>query len=338
MGKLDGSGGFGGLDLAGTGGSPLDPGFTPLGYFGGGVRVMGLRPGSPAIDKGKSFSGNVDARGRLRRFDLPTVPNQIDGDGADIGAFELQAPVHIDGNLDGNPDLLLQKMRATRLQLLRRGASVGALAGPSLPAGSALACAGRLTTDDALCYVVHDPTAGGVSVWRIDNGKKTVESTSELLPAGFEPAAVADFSGDGIEDFLLWNKTNRTTRIRFWNGEHFTGSNITGPTLPAGFVPVGCGDFNGDRKPDIAIFSAGQNKLSVLLMNGSDLLSTQPLPKPETGFVPAAVDDYDADGNADVLLVQAATRTTRLFFMSGTVLRQKAAGPTIPAGYSIIGP
>jgi FG-GAP-like repeat len=335
VGKLDGSGGFGGYDLAGLGVSPIDPGVTPLGYFGGSVRVMGLRPGSPAIDKGKSFSGNVDARGRPRRFDFANIPNQIDGDGADIGAFERHVPLHIDGNLDGNADILLEKTRTTRLLFMRRGAIAGILDGPTLPAGNTLACAGRLSTDDALCYVVHDSAAGKVTVWRTDNGKKTSVSPSERLPVGYAPAAVADFNGDGIEDFLLWNKSTRKTGVRFWNGEQFSGPEKNGPTLPAGFVPVGCGDFNGDGKPDIAIYNAQQNKLSVLLMNGSALLSTQLLPKPESGFAPATVEDYNSDGNADVLLVRTATRETRFFFMSGTTLQRKADGPKIPFGYAL---
>jgi len=49
-----------------------------------------LLPGSPAIDKGSSFGASTDQRGRPRPVDDPALPNADGGDGADIGAFEVQ--------------------------------------------------------------------------------------------------------------------------------------------------------------------------------------------------------------------------------------------------------
>jgi hypothetical protein len=47
---------------------------------------------SPAIDKGNSFGSFADQRGLARPVDLASSPNAAGGDGADIGAFEAQAP------------------------------------------------------------------------------------------------------------------------------------------------------------------------------------------------------------------------------------------------------
>ena len=56
-----------------------------------------MQTGSPAIDKGNSFFLTTDQRGLTRPVDNPGITNATDGngvivgDGADIGAFEVQA-------------------------------------------------------------------------------------------------------------------------------------------------------------------------------------------------------------------------------------------------------
>jgi CSLREA domain-containing protein len=83
------SSGFGAAtDQTGTDAAPLDPLLDSLRNNGGPTDTMALLAGSPAIDKGKSFGLATDQRG-LARFDDPSIPNAADGDGRDIGAFEL---------------------------------------------------------------------------------------------------------------------------------------------------------------------------------------------------------------------------------------------------------
>ncbi|HXW81871.1 MAG TPA: choice-of-anchor Q domain-containing protein, partial [Acidimicrobiales bacterium] len=73
-------------------GSPLtaDPMLGPLQDNGGPTDTMALLPGSPAIDAGDSFGLTTDQRGDPRPVDFPGLPNAPGGDGADIGAFEVQ--------------------------------------------------------------------------------------------------------------------------------------------------------------------------------------------------------------------------------------------------------
>ena len=73
-------------------GSPLtaDPLLGPLEPNGGPTPTMGLQPGSPAIDAGDSFGLSTDQRGDPRPVDFSGIPNAAGGDGADIGAFEVQ--------------------------------------------------------------------------------------------------------------------------------------------------------------------------------------------------------------------------------------------------------
>jgi hypothetical protein len=72
----------------------------PLGNYGGTTLTVSLQLGSPAIDKGNSFSWPTDQRGFPRPRDEPGIPNAIGGDGADIGALE-STPVN------GGPTLFI---------------------------------------------------------------------------------------------------------------------------------------------------------------------------------------------------------------------------------------
>lgn len=57
---------------------------------GGPTDTVALLAGSPAIDQGNSSGVTVDQRGLPRPFDFSGVANPAGGDGADIGALELQ--------------------------------------------------------------------------------------------------------------------------------------------------------------------------------------------------------------------------------------------------------
>ena len=74
-------------DQLGTSGAPIDAKLGPLADNGGPTRTHALLSGSPAIDRGHSTALTTDQRG-LPRYDSPSIVN--DGDGADIGAFEVQ--------------------------------------------------------------------------------------------------------------------------------------------------------------------------------------------------------------------------------------------------------
>ena len=79
----------------------------PLQDNGGLVPTRELQAGSIAIDKGHSSGSTTDARGLTRPCDLASVTNASGGDGADVGAFEVQGtcaatnhdPVAVDDNV-----------------------------------------------------------------------------------------------------------------------------------------------------------------------------------------------------------------------------------------------
>ena len=75
---------------------------------GGPTPTHALGPGSIAIDQGESSGSSTDQRGESRPCDLAAVTNATGGDGADVGAFEVQGacftnspPDAVDDTRDG---------------------------------------------------------------------------------------------------------------------------------------------------------------------------------------------------------------------------------------------
>lgn len=102
----DGSCEFGeSSDLVGASG--LDP---VLRDNGGPTPTHALLPGSIAIDRGNSFGSGIDQRGLPRPSDFAEIGNTEGGDGADIGAFELQVPPAAAAGGGGGPVLVSQKL------------------------------------------------------------------------------------------------------------------------------------------------------------------------------------------------------------------------------------
>ena len=73
----------------------VNPLLGPLQNNGGPTQTHALLSGSPAVDKGHSSGSNTDQRGLARPVDDPSssFPNASGGDGADIGAYEVQADI-----------------------------------------------------------------------------------------------------------------------------------------------------------------------------------------------------------------------------------------------------
>ena len=67
-----------------------DPQLGPLANNGGPTQTMLPADTSPAIDAGSANGLTTDQRGMPRPVDLPGYPNAAGGDGADIGAVEVQ--------------------------------------------------------------------------------------------------------------------------------------------------------------------------------------------------------------------------------------------------------
>ena len=79
-------------DQLGSDSLPLNPTLGALQDNGGPTPTLAPQPGSPAIDKGRTWAGAADQRGRRRPYDNADVANASGGDGSDIGAVEVSLP------------------------------------------------------------------------------------------------------------------------------------------------------------------------------------------------------------------------------------------------------
>ena len=88
-------------DQVGSGAAPIDPVLGDLALNPpGSTATMALLTGSPAIDKGSCQDFTTDQRGAARPVDIPTITNVEEGDGCDIGAYEVQIAT---ANFEGSP-------------------------------------------------------------------------------------------------------------------------------------------------------------------------------------------------------------------------------------------
>jgi hypothetical protein len=91
---------------AGTNITLVNPQLQPLADNGGPTMTHAVRANSPVIDKGRNFATdlagnplNTDQRGEQRPTDLVTFMNAMNGDGSEIGAYELVVPPVTPGQL-----------------------------------------------------------------------------------------------------------------------------------------------------------------------------------------------------------------------------------------------
>src|SRR5205814_735370 len=144
-------------------------------------------------------------------------------------------------------------------------------------------------------------------------------------------AAVADFTGDGKPDYVLYNAATRQTAIWYLNNNMFV-SGVLGPTLPAGWGLSGAADFNGDGHPDYALFNSATRLTAIWYLSGSTFISGAFGPSLPSGWALVATADFNGDGKPDYLLYNAAMRQTAIWYLNNNVFISGVLGPTLPAG------
>ncbi|MGC1907447.1 MAG: FG-GAP-like repeat-containing protein [Candidatus Acidiferrum sp.] len=131
------------------------------------------------------------------------------------------------------------------------------------------------------------------------------------FPTGVGPTAVvvADFNGDGIQDFAVANRGDNTISILLGKPDGTLGAKTDFAT---GLSPVSlvAGDFNGDKKLDIAVANSGELTFSVLLGNGAGTFQAAvpyPTRNPPNNLVSV---DLNGDGKLDIATVNTTFVTS----------------------------
>jgi FG-GAP-like repeat/RTX calcium-binding nonapeptide repeat (4 copies)/FG-GAP repeat len=140
------------------------------------------------------------------------------------------------------------------------------------------------------------------------------------IPVGQDPvaAAVADLSGNGIDDIVTANRTDNTVSVLLGTGN---GSFLPQQTYPVGSSPsdILITDLNHDGIPDIITTNAGSNNISVLLGNGNGTF--QPAETFAVGADPVslATGDFTGAGIPDLVVGNSTGQSISILLGNGGV-------------------
>jgi len=156
--------------------------------------------------------------------------------------------------------------------------------------------------------------------------------SSTNVAAGYYPAAVGDFNGDGVAD-IVWTSANNDLYVWFGKG----GGGYTPAYMgsyPAGWAVVGAGDIDGDGIDDLLWVDQGTHQFAYWLMNGTVRKGYQII-NIASGYYPAAIGDFDGDGKTDVMWTSA---NHDLYLWTSTDAGFKSSYiTTYPANWKVVG-
>ena len=239
-------------------------------------------------------------------------------------------------------------LAALILQLLTTGCY-----GESLRAGYAIASNTRIAVgaapnsvevadfnmDGKPDFVVANAGSNNVTILLGDGKGKFVQAKGSPFPAGNSPndICIADFNGDGKLDLAIANHEAKYLTVLLGDGlggfKSAQGSPVAVLSRPHTHG-VACGDFNNDGKLDLVTDSWGENRVTVVLGNGSGGFSS-PGSQFAVGKRPyqrVRVADVNADGNADIITTNLEGDNVTVLLGDGRGGFNEAAGSPFPGG------
>ncbi|MBK8465306.1 MAG: VCBS repeat-containing protein [Chloracidobacterium sp.] len=205
------------------------------------------------------------------------------------------------------------------------------------PTNTGTATSTTTPTNTATATATHTSTSTATST-------ATSTNTPTPTPTGCQPSdfdlapsfpigantfayAKSDFNVDGKIDFAAVNSDLRTVSVAFGDDAGGFGPPRTYPTTLSTYSPynpysLAAGDLNSDGKPDLVAGSFSENRLAILLNNGSGgFLApvTYTPPAPSQGeFYELEAADFNGDGKTDIAAVQRQTgKQVRIFLGDG---------------------
>ncbi|MFK7960378.1 MAG: FG-GAP repeat domain-containing protein [Phycisphaerales bacterium] len=171
--------------------------------------------------------------------------------------------------------------------------------------------------------VTFDRGGNDISIVELDAAGELV-GVEELLLVRFgaRHARLADLNGDGLEDHIVTNETDRSVSVHLATGPGTFVYHGDVPTdaRPREFV---AGDFDGDGTPDLAVTSAvAGGAFTIMVGDGAGGFSAGFQVALPAGAADVVAEDLNGDGVADLLLVDIGGGIERLIGQGdGTFVR-----------------
>ena len=146
------------------------------------------------------------------------------------------------------------------------------------------------------------------------------------LNQGYTFVRLADFTGDGKADLLLYNKGNGALSLGVGDGNG--GFTFTSSTISPQYDKADIGDFNGDGKMDVFFYNSSNGNSAAGVSGGANGSSfngftfTVFAGTISPNFTSVVVADFNGDGKADLALYNANTAIA--YLGTGT---QSGSGP-----------
>jgi FG-GAP-like repeat len=251
-----------------------------------------------------------------------------------------------DFNGDGNLDLLWNEAATGTISAWNTdGAEVvntSTDGSVQAPAGWKAVGTGDFNGDGRTDVLWHQPTAGTLSVWMMDNMTATSASDVDVSnpeSSGWKVVSTGDMDGDGRTDIVWYNAG--LGQLSFWlmNGVNVRTTRQPTTTASSGWLPFGTGDFNKDGAADVIWFNASLRQVSVWYLDQNSTLISAPMVtiQPPAGWTPKTAIDVNHDGRSDVVWFNDMTRAVSVWLFNGvTVSSTVTFDIRPPEGWNIV--
>jgi|GEM_PF-7041807 len=202
-------------------------------------------------------------------------------------AKDYQVVSAADFNRDGSMDLLIFNAKTGQQMILYINNNVVTsvteilVNGKSNPLrGWQLITASDFNADNKPDVLFYNPWTGEQVIWILDNQNRTsisgifISGQSSNIPSqnGWKISTLADFNGDGVQDFLWFNYITGETRVWIPGLYRSNLKDSTGKVVSLnGWQITATADFNQDKKADIVIRNNTTGEVQILYMNGEKI-------------------------------------------------------------------
>ena len=118
---------------------------------------------------------------------------------------------------------------------------------------------------------VYD-SAGTGSSFSIKTSTGIPSHSGPSLPVGWSFVGVADFNGDGQQDYAFFNSTSGQTVVGYLSGAAIVGAAF-GPSISGRWQLVAVADFDGNGHPDYLLYHASTRQTAIGYLENNILVN-----------------------------------------------------------------